>query len=64
MALKLTGEEQLAEQPSHHSNQHIITKEIRKNIVIQVLYQDQASVSMILEFGGHATDREKRLGKP
>lgn len=60
MLLKLTGEEeQIAKQPSDHRNQHIITKEIWKNVVIQVLYQ--TSVSMILEFGGHVTDKEKKV---
>lgn len=60
MVLKLTGEEeQIAKQPSDHRNQHIITKEIWKNVVIQVLYQ--TSVSMILEFGGHVTDKEKKV---
>lgn len=59
MVMKLTSEEQLAKQQSDHRNQSIITKEIWKNVVIQVLYQ--ISVSMILEFGGHVTDREKRV---
>ncbi|KAL2582412.1 hypothetical protein GLYMA_14G008100v4 [Glycine max] len=60
MVLKLTGEEeQIAKQPSDHRNQHIVTKEIWKNVVIQVLYQ--TSVSMILEFGGDVTDKEKKV---
>ncbi|KAG5077101.1 hypothetical protein JHK82_055796 [Glycine max] len=53
MVMKLTHEEQLAKQQSAHRNHPIITTEIWKSIVIQVLYQ--ASVSMILEFGGHVT---------
>ncbi|TKY57476.1 putative calcium-transporting ATPase 13 [Spatholobus suberectus] len=59
MVMKLTSEEQLAKQPSDHRNRPIITKEIWKNIVIQVLYQ--VSVSMTLEFGGHVTDRERKV---
>ncbi|KAG5053505.1 hypothetical protein JHK87_005703 [Glycine soja] len=53
MVLKLTGEEQLAEQPSHHRNQHIITKEIRKNIVIQeVLTVVVQSFYFLVAMGG------------
>ncbi|KAL2316585.1 hypothetical protein Fmac_030461 [Flemingia macrophylla] len=59
MVMELTSEEQLAKQQSDHRNQPIITKEIWKNIVIQVLYQ--ASVSMILEFGGHVTNKERKV---
>ncbi|KAG2390693.1 hypothetical protein LR48_Vigan07g002500 [Vigna angularis] len=59
MVMKLTNEEQLVKQPSDHRNQNIIAKEIWKSIAIQVLYQ--TSVSMILEFGGHVTDREKKV---
>ncbi|XP_027331343.1 putative calcium-transporting ATPase 13, plasma membrane-type isoform X2 [Abrus precatorius] len=61
MVMELTSEEQLAKKPSQCRNQSIITKEIWKNIVIQVLYQ--VSVSIILEFGGHVMDREKHVRK-
>ncbi|KAK7320277.1 hypothetical protein VNO77_29608 [Canavalia gladiata] len=60
MVMKLTREEELAKQPSDRS-QPIITKEILKSIVIQVLYQ--VSLSMILEFGGHVTESEKKVRK-
>ncbi|RDY08841.1 Calcium-transporting ATPase 12, plasma membrane-type, partial [Mucuna pruriens] len=59
MVMNLTSKEQLAKQPSNHRNHHMITKQIWKDIVIQVLYQ--ASVTMILEFGGHVTNREKKV---
>jgi len=59
MVMKLTSEEELVKQPSDDRNQNIIAKEIWKSIVIQVLYQ--TCVSMILEFGGHVTDREKKV---
>ncbi|CAJ1971575.1 unnamed protein product [Sphenostylis stenocarpa] len=59
MVMKLTREEQLAKQPSDDRKQHIIAGEIWKSIAIQVLYQ--TSVSMILEYGGHITDWEKKV---
>jgi len=59
MVMTLTNKEQLAKQPCNHRNQNIIAKEIWKSIAIQVLYQ--TSVSMILEFGGHVTDWEKKV---
>ncbi|XP_061361164.1 putative calcium-transporting ATPase 13, plasma membrane-type isoform X2 [Gastrolobium bilobum] len=60
MVMELNSAEELANPPSDR-NQPIITKEIWKNIVIQVLYQ--ASVSMILEFGGQVTGSEKEVRK-
>ncbi|XP_020205213.1 calcium-transporting ATPase 12, plasma membrane-type [Cajanus cajan] len=59
MVMMLTSQEQLANQPSDHRNQPIITKKIWKKIAFQVLYQ--ASVSMILEFCGHVTDKERKV---
>ncbi|XP_068487642.1 calcium-transporting ATPase 12, plasma membrane-type-like isoform X1 [Phaseolus vulgaris] len=59
MVMTLTNQEQLSKQPSDHRNQNIMAKEIWKSIAIQVLYQ--TSVSMILEYGGHVTDWEKKV---
>lgn len=60
MVMELSSEEELVKQP-YDRNQLIITKKIWKNIVFQVLYQ--ASACIILEFGGHVTDREKQVRK-
>ncbi|XP_057440914.1 putative calcium-transporting ATPase 13, plasma membrane-type isoform X2 [Lotus japonicus] len=58
MVMELSSEEQLANPPSNR-NQPIITIDIWKNIVIQVFYQ--AFACMVLEFGGHVSDWEKRV---
>ncbi|CAL0318122.1 unnamed protein product [Lupinus luteus] len=64
MVMELKSQEQLPNQPcpsNKKRNQSILTNEIIKSIVIQVLYQ--AAVSMIFEFGGHVTKMQKQLGK-
>ncbi|KAE9605661.1 putative calcium-transporting ATPase [Lupinus albus] len=64
MVMELKSQEQLPNQPypsNRKRNESVLTNEIIKSIVIQVLYQ--ASVSMIFEFGGHVTEMQKQVRK-